>query len=128
MQEKAPRFSVAAQNYNPTGYTLFPQKSNEWLHCPEPMGIRVVLTAVNVNDQNRLVPDLVFNAETFDIDDSDTREVGQTTDFRHRGQQADLPVNHLHQLTAILVATVSLIEEIKDGLQTIDELRCVDDF
>ncbi len=98
------------------------------LNCPKPASVRVGLTVIDVNDQDDLVPDLVFYTETFYVDDSDIREVCKTTDFRHRGQHANLPMNHLHQLTAEPVATVSLVEEIKDGFQTVGELRGIDDF
>lgn len=92
------------------------------------MGMGGALAVINVNDQNGLFSDLVFNAETFDIDDSDTREVCLPTDFWHRGQYANLPVNHFHQLAAEPVASVSLVKERKDGIQAVGELWGIDDF
>ena len=42
------------------------------LHFPELLDVRAGLAVVDVNDQDRFVSYLVFYAETFDIDDSNT--------------------------------------------------------
>ena len=51
------------------------------LHFPELLDVRAGLAVVDVNDQDRFVSYLVFYAETFDIDDSNTREVCLPTNF-----------------------------------------------
>ena len=84
--------------------------------------ILVGLAGININDQNNFVTNLVFNGESFDEKNPDIREICLSPYLRHRFQQINLLMNHLHKLLAETVVAVPFIKELQDGFQSVCKL------
>lgn len=84
--------------------------------------IGICQAGINIYNKNNFVTNLVFNGKSLNEKNPDIREICLSPYLRHRFQQINLLMNHLHKLLAETVVAVPFIKELQDGFQSVCKL------